>query len=218
MIIIEKQITAENGAVVSHHFVRKAEISPDGDAVVLQIESWPNEQSRLEMRDPIARMAARIPLSLVGTGLIDSMKTVLTSEGPFLGAVALSVSPTRTLQELKLLKNAEINSARFAANQSWFTFAGKQIACDPLSRSDIEGVNGIVANTGSLPAGFPGAWKAIDNSYVVIADAAQWTQFYAAMVAKGLANFAHAQALKAELAAAETAEAISSISWGAGPQ
>lgn len=107
----------------------------------------------------------------------------------------------RTLDDHKAAKNEQINGWRLAANRDCFIFAGKEIACDELSRSDIDGVNGMVAITGALSPGFPMAWKAKDNSYVPIADVAAWKTFYAALVAKGTANFAHAQALKAQLAA-----------------
>ena len=123
------------------------------------------------------------------------------------------VVDTRSVPELKIAKNAEINAARLAANQSSFTFSGKEIACDPLSRSDIDGVNGIVSLTGSLPPSFPGAWKAIDNTYVAIPDVPTWIAFYGSMVAKGVINFNHAQDLKAALALADTPEEIDVIIW-----
>ncbi|SDM57459.1 protein of unknown function [Oryzisolibacter propanilivorax] len=118
------------------------------------------------------------------------------------------------LDALKAAKNDEINAARLAANFSHFEHAGKQIACDQLSRSDIDGTNGFVALYGALPPGWPGGWKAIDNTYVAIADVAAWKAFYASMFAAGNANFAHAQALKEALAAAATAEEVAAIGWG----
>lgn len=121
--------------------------------------------------------------------------------------------PERSLSEIKLIKNTEINAARAAANGGTFAHDGKTFACDALSRSDIDGVNGYVALFGALPPDFPGAWKAADNSYLPIADVAAWKAFYASMVAQGAANFAHAQALKAQLAAAETPEAVAAIVW-----
>lgn len=117
------------------------------------------------------------------------------------------------LAALRAAKNAEINAARLAANRGTFTHAGKVFACDELSRSDIDGVNGYVALMGSLPADWPGAWKAVDNSYAPIATLADWKAFYGSMVAAGNANFAHAQALKTQLAAATTIEQVQAIRW-----
>lgn len=121
--------------------------------------------------------------------------------------------PAPTLAELKDAKNTEINAWRAQANTGTFAHDGKAFACDALSRSDIDGVNGYAAIYGALPPDFPGAWKAVDNSYYPIADLAAWKAFYASMVAAGTANFMHAQQLKAQLAAAETPEAIAAIVW-----
>ena len=124
-----------------------------------------------------------------------------------------AAEPTPTLDELKAAKNAEINQERATANTSTFAHGGKVFSCDQLSRSDIDGVNGYVAIYGALPPGFPGAWKAMDNTYLPIADVEAWKVFYTAMVAQGAANFAHAQELKAQLAAATTPEAVAAIVW-----
>jgi hypothetical protein len=120
---------------------------------------------------------------------------------------------TKTLEEIKSDKNSEINKCRLAANRSTFPFGGKNIACDELSRSDIDAVNGIVALTGSLPPNWVGVWKATDNSYVPVADLSTWTAFYVAMVSKGSENFAYAQQLKTELASATTHADVKAISW-----
>lgn len=121
---------------------------------------------------------------------------------------------TATLEEIKAKKNSEINAARLAANRSYFTFAGKDIACDELSRSDIDAINGIIAVTNAMPPNWVGGWKAIDNTYVVIPDVITWINFYAAMVQKGSSNFAHAQALKAQLANANSVTQVNNIQWG----
>lgn len=119
----------------------------------------------------------------------------------------------RTLPEIKEAKNREINAARLLANRTGFLFAGKLIASDELSRGDIDAVAAIVARTGALPAGWPGAWKATDNSFVPIVTVAAWDAFYGAMYAAGLQNFATAQGLKAQLADASTPAEIDSITW-----
>ena len=54
----------------------------------------------------------------------------------------------------------------------------------------------------------------MDNSYIPIADVAAWKAFFASMFAAGNANFAHAQALKAQLASASTPQAVAAIVWG----
>jgi len=119
----------------------------------------------------------------------------------------------RTLADLKAVANTRINAARMTANRGGFTHQGKTISSDALSRSDIDGVNGYASLYGTLPPAWPGGWKAVDNSYLAIASLDDWKLFYSAMVAAGNANFAHAQALKAQLAAATTPAQVEAIQW-----
>ena len=111
----------------------------------------------------------------------------------------------------KARKNEAINASRLRANQGHFTFGGKQIAVDPLSRSDIDGAHGAWLMFGGPPPGWPGGWKAMDNSFVSITDIATWGNFYGAMVATGTAHFARAQGLKAQLAAATNLEEVAAV-------
>lgn len=129
------------------------------------------------------------------------------------GRPLLADPPAPTLDELKIAKNAEINAARAAANTGSFAHGGKVVTCDPLSRSDIDGVNGYVALYGALPPGFPGAWKALDNTYLPISDVEAWKSFYTSMIAAGATNFTYAQGLKDQLAAAATPEEVAAIQW-----
>lgn len=117
------------------------------------------------------------------------------------------------LNARKDAKRAEINAARLAVNFISFTHQGKVFACDTLSRSDIDGTNGFVALYGALPPGWPGGWKAMDNTYLVISTVAEWKAFYSSMFAAGSANFAHSQSLKSQLDAAATAEEVAAIQW-----
>ena len=121
--------------------------------------------------------------------------------------------PLVDIAALKVAKNLEINEARLAATFSTFSHSGKVFSCDQLSRSDIDGINGYVALNSALPAAWPGAWKATDNSFFPIADVPGWKAFYASMVAAGSINFAHSQTLKAALAVATTPAQIASIIW-----
>lgn len=121
--------------------------------------------------------------------------------------------PAPDLAALKVAKNLEINAARAAANNKSFFHGSKEFACDALSRSDIDGINGYVALFSTFPDAFPGGWKAVDNSYLPLPDIAAWKAFYASMVAAGSANFAHAQVLKQALVAATSAESVAQITW-----
>jgi hypothetical protein len=117
------------------------------------------------------------------------------------------------LAALKAEKNEQINAWRAAANLSAFPHAGKQIACDALSRSDIDGVANNIALFGEFPGGFPGGWKATDNTMIPLADVDAFRAMFASMTAQGTENFNHAQALKAQLAVASTPEEVAAIEW-----
>jgi hypothetical protein len=112
----------------------------------------------------------------------------------------------------KIEKNAYINQSRLNANYTSFVFAGKAIACDALSRSDIESTNSQVLRRNSMPPGWQGLWKAVDNTYVSIPDVTSWNSFYDAMYAQGMANFMKSQQLKSALNTA-TLDNIDSIVW-----
>lgn len=115
----------------------------------------------------------------------------------------------------RTMKAQELNQARAAANVSTFTYASKQFSCDALSRSDIDGVANHVALNGTFPPGFPGVWKAADNSYVPMADVQAFKDFFSAMAAQGAANFVHSEELKMHLhdEATDTVEKINAIVW-----
>jgi Domain of unknown function (DUF4376) len=113
----------------------------------------------------------------------------------------------------KSTKRDLINAWRAQANQTSFTHAGKQIECDALSRSDIDAVAGNVALTGSFPAGFPNAWKTLDNSYIELPTVQSFKDMYASMTLQGTINFGKAQDLKAELDAASTFAEIDAVRW-----
>ena len=119
----------------------------------------------------------------------------------------------RSLQELKIAKNTCINTSWLKANQTSFTFAGQSIAVDSLSRSVIETTNGVVLLTKDMPPGWQGGWKTLTNSYVKIANVADWTEFYLSMNMQGVLNFTYAQKLKTQLAAARTTEEVNAIVW-----
>jgi len=121
-----------------------------------------------------------------------------------------------SLDNLKARKNQEINDARLHANQTTFTYSGKAVACDQLSRGDIDAVNGIVAITNELPPSWIGGWKAVDNTIIPIPNLNTWISFYAAMVQQGTINFNKAQTLKLQLETAYSAgnrENMEGITW-----
>ena len=126
---------------------------------------------------------------------------------------ATLVKKPANLTQVKLDKNRQINEWRSEVNQSTFTHSGKTIACDVLSRSDIDAVAGSIALNNAFPAGFPNAWKATDNTYLSLPDIAAFKAMYNSMTLQGTINFGHSQDLKTALAAATTLDQINAIVW-----
>lgn len=140
-------------------------------------------------------------------GMVRSGSALVYSQQRMDEQIASQLAPAKTA------KNTQINQWRADANQTSFPHAGKQVACDALSRSDIDAVANSIALTGAFPAGFPGAWKAVDNSYIMLPNVDAFKALHASMTAQGTINFGHSQDLKAALAAATDVGAVNAIVW-----
>lgn len=119
------------------------------------------------------------------------------------------------INDLKFQKRQEINSCRLSANYTSFVYQGKEIATDLLSRSDIDGTNAAIINSGQMPVPWVGGWKTTDNSIIPISTVEEWKAFYKAMYDRGIANFIKSQTLKAQLDSplCNTPELINAIVW-----
>jgi hypothetical protein len=149
-------------------------------------------------------------LELEGSPDVTGKHVVEGEDGPEL---ADGILDTRTLAEAQAARRTYINQEWARADSGSFTYAGKEIACDQQSRGHIESMNGHITLFGAFPAGWPGQWKARDNTFATIADADAWKAFYGAMIAQGLQHFAKAQTLKAQIDAATSIAAVDAITW-----
>lgn len=217
--------TAPNGATGNYFRILRIEGICSPKEPTPRWEIWvgfyASQQVRAENTDPIYNYRINIPFSDLTadprTGSMASFYSVIKNYAPFAGnAVAdvLDDSDNLTLDVAKAFKVTEINSARLAANTTSFTYLDKQIACDSLSRSDIDGVNGYVALMNAFPSGWVGKWKATDNTYVDIVTTDDWKAFYTAMVNQGQNNFLYSQQLKQKVASATTVTDVNAIYWG----
>lgn len=138
---------------------------------------------------------------------------VLYQANETLDGIELAPVVAISILDAKVAKNAQINGWRAQANNSTFSHLGKTIACDDLSRSDIDAVAGSISLNGAFPVGFPNAWKAIDNSYLSLPDIDAFKAMYSSMTLQGTINFGHSQALKTTLISATTIEQVNAIVW-----
>lgn len=179
------------------------EISPaNGDTPAVEVQVRCHSYADVQMDMLEADLGADLPDH---AALIATVRAAIPVPTP--------VEIAAQLAQAKLDKNTQINQWRAAASRSYFTHSGKQIACDELSRSDIDAVANSIALTGAFPAGFPGAWKAMDNTYVSLPDVDAFKSMFASMTTQGTVNFGHSQTLKAAVAAATTIEQVNAVVW-----
>lgn len=119
----------------------------------------------------------------------------------------------RTLLDAKIAKGAEINAARRAALSGLFTWRGHQISHDDEARSNIESTSSYISSSGALPPGWPGYWKAEDNTLVPLTTLADWQDFLAARTARGTAIFSYSEQMKAQILAAQTIAEVDAVTW-----
>lgn len=213
---IIKEVVTPNGAATTFHKVTSITFSGDFLVGKVQVTSWKDQAAYLAGSMPAWNWYPEIPYAAFDGPPLASTETALVADGALLSSGAIVVlAETQDIDSVRTRKNAEINAARWVANNTTFTYGGKQIAVDPLSRSDIDGAAMEILNQGALPANWPGAWKAVDNTYVSLPDLASWRLFYTAMYQQGLDNFVHSQALKTYMNnPLRTIEEVEAIHWG----
>lgn len=165
-----------------------------------------------------------ISVALTDPPTVDQDFFVIKEEKPILvnGVWRRNFVPTeKSLEEVDALVKQErrfaelrINEGRERANYHFFPFRGKRIACDTLSRSDLDGTNHHITNLGGvMPPNWVGGWKTKDNEVIPFNDVVTWREMYGAMYNQGQINFMHSQTLKALVKNANTLAEIRSIDW-----
>lgn len=143
----------------------------------------------------------------------ESHKLLWPAEAPAPGWVE-----TLTLEQLKLRKRAEITAQRLRADADHFVYLEKAIRTADKDMIDLFCTNGYIALFGEFDADWPGGWKAIDDSYLIISTIDEWKAFYRVMYRTGIANFRKSQELKARIDAATTSGEVEAIQWAATPE
>lgn len=112
------------------------------------------------------------------------------------------------LADYKARRMAEIDRLRQKRNMGTFSHAGKEFAFDQHAFKDVMVIAGYIGMTNELPTSFPGAWKAIDNSLLLMPTVNDFKNFYASMVNTGINSFLFCEGLRADLNNATTYEEI----------
>lgn len=120
------------------------------------------------------------------------------------------ISHAPSIDDMKAEKISAVTMRRVQEDQR-FQFGGKWFQADAAAWKQISGVHGWVSAQNTMPPGWIGQWKAEDNTFLPIPDPATWWQFYGAVLARGSSNFMRGEALKAQIAAATTAEEVAAV-------
>lgn len=182
----------------------------------IRVVQWYGTHGELELTYDKDTKPANIPISDLGfvQAAIDIWIDFDTKHNDPFG--------TMTVEEYADYKRKVINDWRNSANYSHFLFNDKKISSDSASLDIINGINGELVVTGSLPASFSMSWKAIDNSFVSIPDVSTWKALYQTMVDHFINNFNHSEVLKGQISTiivdttmtdAEKKSAIDNLTW-----
>jgi hypothetical protein len=114
----------------------------------------------------------------------------------------------RTLQDHKTAKWLEIKQTRSQAEYAGFTWDESVFDSDALSQQRITGA----VTLAQMDAGFSIGWTLADNT-VRHLSAAQMKEVGAALGVHVATQFAHAQDLRTQLDAAQTAEQVAALGW-----
>lgn len=123
------------------------------------------------------------------------------------------VTPEPTLDELKLLKRAEINSARDRTEQGGFEYLGKVFDSDMISCQRISTAAQAMAFAQEETAI---VWTCQDNTTISL-NKTQLAGLVAALAMHSNECHQKATALKAKIEAAQTAEELENITWEDNP-
>lgn len=119
------------------------------------------------------------------------------------------VTPEPTLDELKLLKRAEINSARDRTEQGGFEYLGKVFDSDPIS---CQRISTAAQAMDFAPEESAIVWTCQDNTTISL-NKTQLAGLVAALAMHSNTCHQKATALKAEVEKAKTKEELEKITW-----
>lgn len=142
--------------------------------------------------------------------LWEEMQTNRMCYDPDAGDFVPYVPPPLTLAQLKERKRAEIAAARYEAEVAGIEVNGVSIATDRDSQSLLTGA----AVSAMLDENYSVEWKQPDGTFISL-NAAQIIELGKAVRAHVESCFSHEKELYTAIEAAQTAEEVEQIKWGA---
>lgn len=167
-ILISRTITAPNGVVVEHHCINRFE-SPDLETVNINVDSWPNEQARLDGAGPAWAWGLSVPSATISTadGLLAGISAAVLADENFAGGATIP-DAADTIEHAKNRKRAEIKAWRSAREYGGFEWDGSAFDSDPESRSRIMGAVQLAEIAMTAGEAFERTWILSDNTTRVL--------------------------------------------------
>lgn len=208
---ILKNMQKPNGALVTFHKPVSAQVDFTQGIAMVNIAAWPNEEANTNGL-PLDWMWP--PMSVPLSRLADLEDALLELEGsPFLGGSRV-LDQAGGLEGVKARKWAEIKAMRSAMEFGGFTWDGSAFDSDPVSTSRIEGACTLALIAQLQATEFTEDWTLADNTSRLLST----TEVLQVGVALGQhvsAVHAQAKALRDQIEAAASAEALAEIVWPA---
>ena len=214
MILISRATTAGNGAAVEHHALGKIELSADGDAFMVHIASWANEQARIDNTAPSALSHVRVPLAAMGasSGFIDDLIAgIAATEATLSGAVKVN-DGSMTLANLKRMKWVAIKAQAVIASNADITVSTRTFLADQAERAEMAYKMAIAILAAQDGITFSVDWP-LANGTAQTLNANQFKALTRAIDARNDGYRAAAVLKKAEIEAATTPAEVDAVVW-----
>jgi hypothetical protein len=211
--MILKQLELKNGSIGGLHIVQSIHADQPFDQAQLTVNSYVSEAAHQYGAGLIWQERYMVPVAeLGGANMLDAAEAwlITNAASPLVGG-SVVYDRSESLESMKDRKRAEITRDRLAADADHFIYMGKAIRTANKDMTDLLVTDARMSK--GMPANWPGGWKAIDNSYVIISTLEAWDTFFVAMYDAGIGNYNRSQELKALIEEATTIEQLTAISW-----
>lgn len=203
-------VTASNGVAVAHHRLARIEAAADLHALRLYIECWPTEAARLDGAEPATRWHVAVQATALpwASGYDAALLAAIQSDEAFASATAVPDAGD-TLDAAQARKWSEVKGERAARLAGSFEWAGHLFNVDPINLTGAA-VDAMLADAGS--EAYVQAWVLANNSVIEL-DAQQQIAVGRACKDYIASLWAASQALRAQIYAAASVEAVTAIHW-----
>lgn len=210
MILIHHPITSSTGISVEHHAVSRVELSQDMQDLLIWMDSWPAEQQRLDGQCAVAHWHLRVTAAgfEVGANMLDAVQAAVLASAEFSGATVIP-DAALALDTARARKWAQIKAERAQRLLAAGSASNPPLDSDPAATVNITGVVTFLLAYPTTPSV---EFTCRDN---VRRTVPRDDFIAAAAVTLGAMQSVYdtADALRQQIAAAQSAEDVAAIAW-----